>query len=73
MVVQEGSCWIRLQDGSREELTAESVVIWEPGEWVVHGTLTGEACKTESYWAESLSEEEQRAIFAEAFGPDALG
>jgi len=27
----------------------------------------------EGYWAQDLSEEEWKAIFAEAFGPDAVG
>lgn len=37
MVIQEGSCWVRRDDGSRENLTAKSVVIWEPGERVEYG------------------------------------
>ena len=73
MVVQEGSCWVRLQDSTRKNLTAKSVVIWEPGEWVEHGSITGEGYKTESYWAEDLSEQEWQAVFAAAFGPDAVG
>ena len=31
MVIQEGACWVRRDDGVREDLTAKSVVIWEPG------------------------------------------
>ena len=72
MVVQEGSCWVRLQDSTRKNLTAKSVVIWEPGEWVEHGSITGEGYKTESYWTEDLSEEEWQAVFAETFRPDAV-
>ena len=71
MVVREGSGWILLPDGSRENLPATSVVIWEPGEWIEYGTGS-DAGKTESYWAEDLTEEEWRAVFAEAFGSDAL-
>jgi hypothetical protein len=76
MVIQEGSCWVRRDDGSREDLPAKSVVIWEPGEWVEYGGEGGEGgegYKIESYWAQDLSEEEWKAIFAEAFGPDAVG
>ncbi len=73
MVIQEGSCWVRRDDGSREDLTAKSVVIWEPGEWVEYGGEGGEGYQLESYWAQDLSEEEWKAIFAEAFRPDALG
>jgi hypothetical protein len=49
------------------------VVIREPGEWVEYGGDGGEGYKIESYWAQDLSEEEWKAIFAEAFGPDAVG
>jgi hypothetical protein len=69
---RKGSCWVRLQDSTRKNLTAKSVVIWEPGEWVEHGSITGEGYKTESYWTEDLSEEEWQAVFAETFRPDAV-
>jgi hypothetical protein len=72
MVVREGSGWVLLQDGTRENLTATSVVTWEPGEWVEYGADAGEGWKTESYWAEDLSDDEWKAVFAEAFGPDAV-
>lgn len=72
MVVREGSVWVRLQDGTRENLTATSVVIWDRGDWVEYGSNTGEGCETKRYWAEDLSEEEGKAIFVEAFGPDAV-
>jgi len=52
--------------------SATTVVTWDPGEWVEYGTNAGEGWKTESYWAEDLSEEEWKAVFAEAFGPDAV-
>lgn len=73
MVIQEGSCWVRRDDGSRENLTAKSVVIWEPGEWVEYGGEGGEGHKIESYWSQDLSEEEVKAMFAEVFGPEAVG
>jgi hypothetical protein len=73
MVVQEGSCWVQRDDGSRENLTAKSVVIWEPGDWVEHGSDPGEGYKTESYWSEDFTDDEWRAIFAEAFGADTVG
>lgn len=69
MVLQEGSCWVRRADASREDLTAKSVVIWEPGEWVEYGGDGNEGYKIEGYWEQDLSEEEWKAIFAEAFGP----
>jgi hypothetical protein len=72
MVVREGAGWVLLQDGTREDVTATSVVIWEPGEWVEYGSNAGEGWKSESYWAEDLSEEEWKAVFAEVSGPDAV-
>jgi hypothetical protein len=72
MVVHEGSCWVQRDDGSREDLTAKSVVVWEPGERVEYGTGS-EGCKIESYWAGDFPENEWKAIFAEVFGPDAIG
>jgi hypothetical protein len=70
MVVQEGSCWVRHEDGSRENLTAKSVVIWDPGDWVEygHGDNGG---KVELYWSETFSEQEWAAMLAEVFGPEA--
>jgi len=73
MVVREGSAWVLLEDGSRKNLIAPSVVTWEPGEWVEYGSNTGEGCKTESYGAEDFSEEQWKAIFAEVFGSDTVG
>jgi hypothetical protein len=72
MVVQEGSCWVRREDGSRESLTAKSVVIWEPGDWVEYGHST-DGGKVERYWSEDFSEQEWAAIMTEAFGPGAVG
>jgi hypothetical protein len=60
MVVQEGSCWVRLQDSTRKNLTAKSVVIWEPGELVEHGSIAGEGYKTESYWRRAGRGRDQR-------------
>jgi hypothetical protein len=73
MMVREGTCWVRRDDGSREDLDAQSVVIWEPDEWVEYGSDVGGAYKIERYWAEDLSEEEWKAHLAEVFGPEAVG
>jgi hypothetical protein len=73
MALREGSCWVQLQDGARENLGAKSVVIWEPGDWVEYGFNTGEGFKAQSYWEEDLSDEQWQAVFADAFGPDAVG
>jgi hypothetical protein len=73
MVVREGSGWVQREDGTREDLTATSVVIWEPGEWVEYGSNAGQGFESESYWAEDLSEQEWKDVLAEAFGPEAVG
>jgi hypothetical protein len=73
MVLQEGSCWVQLQNGARENLTAKSVVIWEQGDWVEYGFGIGEGYKTESYWQGDFSDKEWKSIFADVFGPDAVG
>ena len=70
MVIREGSIWVRREDGSREILTAPSVVIWEPGDWMEYGSRLGEGYKIESYWSETFSAQEQAAMMTEAFGPD---
>ena len=73
MVLQEGSCWVRRADGSRGDLTARSVVIWGPGEWVEYGGESAEGYQIESYWAQDLSGDGWKAIFAAAERPDAVG
>jgi len=60
-------------NGTRENLIAKSVVIWESGDWVEYGFNTGEGYKAESYWQDDLSDEEWKATLADVFGPDAVG
>jgi hypothetical protein len=67
MMVREGPGWVLLHDGTRENLTATSVVIWEPGDWVEYGSNAGEGLKTESYREKDLSEAEWKAMSAEVF------
>jgi hypothetical protein len=73
MVIQEGSCWVRRDDGSRENLTAKSVVIWEPGEWVEYGGEGGEGHRIESYWSQDFSEEEVKASSPRSSAPRQSG
>jgi hypothetical protein len=49
LVVQEGAGWVMRQDGTREALSAKSVVMWDAGEWVGYGSDDG--LKAEEYWA----------------------
>jgi hypothetical protein len=69
MLVRKGSVWVRLQDGTRQNFTAPSMVTWEQGDWVEYGLRSGEGGQTESYWADDFSEEEHQALLAELFGP----
>jgi len=64
---------VQLRDGGRESLTAQSVVIWEPGDWVEYGFDASAGFRAESYWQDDLSGEEWRAVFAEVFGPETFG
>jgi hypothetical protein len=57
MVLQEGSCWVQLQNGTRENLIAN----------------TGEGYKADSYWQDDLSDEEWKATLADVFGPESVG
>jgi hypothetical protein len=70
LVLREGSCWVQVEDGLRRHLSAQSVVIWEPGDWVEYGHDAGEGFGADSYWEDDLTEEEREAIFADVFGPE---
>jgi len=56
MVVLHGSGWVMRPDGSREDIDAKSVVIWDTGDWVEYGG-TG-ALSTYDYWAAMEPSEE---------------
>jgi len=68
LVVQEGTGWVARQDGSRENIGAKSVVMWETGDWVEYGSDGG--FKTCDYWAATEPLEEWEARVAEIFGPE---
>ena len=72
LVVQEGTGWVKRKDGSRETIEAQSVVIFEAGDWFEYGANNNgnSRFKVDIYWETGLSEEEQKAIFAAIFGPD---
>jgi hypothetical protein len=70
LVVQEGTGWVPRQDGSRETVEAQSVVIFDTGDWFEYGWDGDGEFKVDAYWEADLSEEEWKATFAEAFGPD---
>jgi len=67
MVVQEGAGWVRRPDGSREDISATSVVMWDTGDWVEYGS--DGALKTRDYWAATVPEERWPTRAAEDFGP----
>jgi hypothetical protein len=41
LVVQEGVGWMARHDGSRENIGATSVVMWDTGDWVEYGSDGG--------------------------------
>ena len=41
MFIAEGEVWVRTRPGEKVFLKAPTLVIWEAGEWVEHGTETG--------------------------------
>jgi hypothetical protein len=66
LVVEEGVGWVMRQDGSRENVRAKSVVIWDTGDWVEYGSDGGfKAC---SYWADQEPWQEWEAQVSEIFG-----
>lgn len=68
MLLQQGSGWVMRQDGTREEIAAENVVIWDDGEWMEYGSDGSSEFKAEFYWAAVLSEEAWAARMSEIFG-----
>ena len=66
LVVQEGTGWVMGQDGTRERLSAKSVVMWSAGEWVEYGSDDG--LKAEEYWAVQEPEGAAEARLAVVFG-----
>ena len=67
MVVQDGSGWVMRSDGSREDIDAKSVVIWDTGDWVEYGGSG--ALRTCDYWAAIEPLEEWQSRMAEIAGP----
>ena len=66
LVVHEGTGWVPRQDGSRETVGAQSVVIFDTGDWFEFGTDGGGEFKADTYWEADLSDEEWKATFAAA-------
>jgi hypothetical protein len=66
LVVQEGTGWVMGHDGTREAVSAKSVVMWGAGEWVEYGSDDG--LKAEEYWAVQEPEGAAEARLAAVFG-----
>ncbi len=65
-MVQDGTGWIKRQDGSREVIEGPSVVLWDAGDWVEYGGDSG--FQTRDYWAATEPEEELQARLSQIFG-----
>ena len=66
LVVHEGTGWVLGPDGTREAISAKSVVMWDAGQWVEYGSDDG--LKAEEYWAAQEPEEAALARLAAVFG-----
>jgi hypothetical protein len=72
LVVREGSGWVVRQDGTREPVSAKTVITDQGGEWVEFGSdESGDAFVTELYAAASLSEEQEAVRLARVLNPAA--
>jgi hypothetical protein len=71
LVVEEDRGWVRRADGSREDVAAPTVVMWDAGDWVEYGSDGTFPFRTRDYWAATLPEEESQARLNEIFGPAA--
>ena len=71
LVVQEGAGWVKRQDGTRENIDAKSVVMWDTGDWVEYGS--DGRFETYDFWAATEPFEEWQARAAEIFGPSGSG
>ena len=71
LVVEEGSGWVTLQDGSRQDLSAKSVILWETGDWVEYGSNGPSGFQAREYWAAVERAEDSQARLDEIFGDGA--
>jgi hypothetical protein len=68
LVLEEGACWVTLPDGSRENLSAKSVVQWETNDWVEYGSCGPAPFRTRNYWAVAAPSEDSERRLGEIFG-----
>jgi hypothetical protein len=68
LILQHGSGWVMREDGTRAPLTSQSVVIWEPGDWMEYGGNPSSDFIAETYWSHELSEDEWSRRMDEFFG-----
>jgi hypothetical protein len=74
VLVVRGGTWVGREDGTRETAEAQSVVIYDAGDWVEYGSDgSGDAFEAELYGSAGLPGEQQTArlarFLAEASGP----
>ena len=69
LVVGEGTAWVQREDGTRETIEAESVVIYDVGDWLEYGSDgSGHAFQVQLYGAAGFSGEQQTARLARFLG-----
>ena len=73
LVLEEGSGWLIAENGSRQEISAKTVVMWDAGDWVEFGTNNSSLFKFRDYWETVESDQDWQARANEAFGGRASG
>ncbi len=65
VLVVRGGTWVRREDGTRETAGAESVVIYDAGDWVEYGSDgSGDAFEATLYGAAGIPGDQQEARLA---------
>ena len=65
LVVREGTGWVQRDEGTRETVSAKSVVLYDIGDWIEYGSDgSGDAFRSELYGAAEFSGEQQAARLA---------
>jgi hypothetical protein len=68
LVVEDGTVWVALADGTRADLPAKSVVVYETDDWVEYGSDGQLPWTVRDYWAAMEPFEESQRRLHEIFG-----
>jgi len=68
LVIEEGNVWVALADGSRQNVSAKSVVVYEADDWVEYCSYGPQPFRTRNYWAAAEPFEDSERRLEEIFG-----